>query len=194
MAPFHLVYTDSKTWRLQVESQVNNSRLNCDKPSLVLGSQGIRLISSRQPYLTMASYSGGKFKQDMPPPGGYADIEYKRIPAQRIIGCKYFIYYFFCICWSAYFIFISSDKSAFIASSILTVYGYYYYSKRRVYLNRLKTDFRDHMIALEPLALAEQDRSYELSIQSTISTCLPCSCLFIAFYVSFATTAMWNVI
>lgn len=68
----------------------NNSRFNGGKPSFELGSAGIRLISFRQPYLTMASYSGGKFKQDMPPPGGYADIEYKRIPAQRIIGCKYF--------------------------------------------------------------------------------------------------------
>lgn len=36
----------------------------------------------------MSAYSAGSPKQEMPPPGGYEEINFRRIPAQRIFGCK----------------------------------------------------------------------------------------------------------
>lgn len=86
----------------------------------------------------MSSYASGKFKQDMPPPGGYSDIHYQRIPAQRLIGYK----------------------SAFLASCVLSVYSLYYYNNRRKYLNRMWVDYKDYLVAVEPLSLAEQDRAF----------------------------------
>ena len=38
--------------------------------------------------VSMSSYTSKGFKQDMPPPGGYEEINYRRIPIQRILGCK----------------------------------------------------------------------------------------------------------
>lgn len=40
----------------------------------------------------MSSYQTGSVKQEMPPQGGYEEIYYRRVPAQRIIGRKYFIF------------------------------------------------------------------------------------------------------
>lgn len=51
------------------------------------------------------------------------------------------------------------DKSAFLASCVLSVYSLYYYNNRRKYLNRMWVDYKDYLVAVEPLSLAEQDRA-----------------------------------
>jgi len=74
----------------------------------------------------------------MPPPGGYSSIQYLRVPAQRIIGYKALFYF----------------------SLVLTVYSFNYFSKRRTFFEAQTLDFGDHMIAVEPLVLAEKDRAF----------------------------------
>lgn len=51
------------------------------------------------------------------------------------------------------------DKSFFAASIVLALYGTYYYRNRYAYMRRLKADYLDHIVAVEPLVLAESDRS-----------------------------------
>ncbi|KAF7492270.1 NADH dehydrogenase [ubiquinone] 1 alpha subcomplex subunit 13 [Sarcoptes scabiei] len=86
----------------------------------------------------MSTYNAGAVKQDLPPPGGYEEINYRRIPAQRIIGAKAF----------------------FVTSCILTAYSTFYYIKRMRYMKRLMVDYYDHAIAIEPLIRAENDRAF----------------------------------
>lgn len=96
-------------------------------------------------------------KQEMPPRGGYEEIHYKRIPAQRIIGCKFF--FFFANSFIRIDILLFLDKSFFGASLMLSAYGFYYFRKRHYYMDRLEADWYDHVIAVEPLIRAESDRA-----------------------------------
>lgn len=86
----------------------------------------------------MSAYNTGSLKQDMPPPGGYETINYRRIPPQRIIGYKGFFWF----------------------SAICSVYAVFYYRNRHRHLQRLSAEYYDHVIAVEPLIRAEFDRAF----------------------------------
>ncbi|XP_013789118.1 NADH dehydrogenase [ubiquinone] 1 alpha subcomplex subunit 13-like [Limulus polyphemus] len=78
------------------------------------------------------------YKQDMPPKGGYAPIVFQNIPVK-----KYF---------NGYTMF-----AGFAAITSFSFYMYYQNFKRR---RLLKIERQDAINALEPILLAERDRSY----------------------------------
>ena len=106
----------------------------------------------------MSAYNSN-FKQEMPPKGGYSDIHYQRIPAQRLVGCKFQFNSFGSINNPGTFDWHSLDKAAFFASALMTAYGMFYYTRRHKYINRMRNDYMNYLIAVEPLARAEQDRA-----------------------------------
>ena len=107
----------------------------------------------------MSAYTSGQFKQELPPPGGYEEINFKRVPAQRIFGCMFIISYGALLLLLLFVCLFVSDKAAFIASCVLTVYSAFHFKNRMNYMKRMRSDYYDHIIAVEPLALAEQDRA-----------------------------------
>lgn len=96
--------------------------------------------------------------QDMPPPGGYQKIDFKRIPAR-----KYF---------SGYQMFLGyignlqrkqiCDEGLTFASSFLgiTVGGAYLYALNYYQAERESVEMRSGQFALYPLIMAERDREF----------------------------------
>jgi len=82
--------------------------------------------------------SNSKFKQDLPPPGGYRPIQYLRIPAKT---------YF-----SGTFMFASFVVFQFAACY---VFGF---SNRRA--QKMEVEERSTRLAILPMLCAEKDRSY----------------------------------
>jgi len=80
-----------------------------------------------------------KYKQDLPPKGGYEPINYKRIPAKNLFSGK---------TW------LIGYGAAFIAAAV--------YYKKVQYPRRVaqQTEEMSVRMALEPLLLAERDREY----------------------------------
>jgi NADH dehydrogenase (ubiquinone) 1 alpha subcomplex subunit 13 len=78
------------------------------------------------------------FKQDLPPKGGYAPINYKRIPARRVLNAP-LIY------------------GGLIASMAI---GQYSYRKGWTKWTAERVELRSAELALEPLMLAERDREF----------------------------------
>jgi len=78
------------------------------------------------------------FKQDLPPKGGYAPINYKRIPAKRVL--------------TAPLIF-----GGLIGSM---AYGRWSWDRGMQQYNKEKVEMRSADLALEPLMLAERDREF----------------------------------
>ncbi|CAG0883945.1 unnamed protein product [Cyprideis torosa] len=83
--------------------------------------------------------SAAKFKQEMPPPGGYADINFKRNPARTVLKGWPRIFGFF--------------------GGIMAVSWPLYFLTRNKML-REEIEQRSMRLAIEPLLLAERDRMY----------------------------------
>jgi len=82
--------------------------------------------------------SNSKFRQDLPPPGGYKPIQYLRIPAKT------------------YF----SGVQMFVGYAIFQTFAFYmcYLSVRRA--KKLEREERNTRIATMPMMLAEKDRLF----------------------------------
>ena len=83
--------------------------------------------------------SSTAFKQDLPPKGGYAPIDFKRIPARVILGGKALI-------------------GGFIVYQ--TAMAYYLLKHRLPQTLARHREAQDFRLALTPLLLAERDRGY----------------------------------
>ena len=83
--------------------------------------------------------SSKAFKQDLPPKGGYAPIDFKRIPARVVMGGKALIGGFI------------------VYQSVMAYYLVKYRLPQTLARHREAQDFR---LALTPLLLAERDRGY----------------------------------
>ena len=87
----------------------------------------------------MASAGGSiPYKQDLPPKGGYAPINYKRIPAKSVLNAP-LIY------------------GGLFASMI---YGYYQYKRGMRQVFKEEIEMKSASLAITPLMLAERDREY----------------------------------
>uniref|UniRef100_A0A2R5LGJ7 NADH dehydrogenase [ubiquinone] 1 alpha subcomplex subunit 13 n=1 Tax=Ornithodoros turicata TaxID=34597 RepID=A0A2R5LGJ7_9ACAR len=82
--------------------------------------------------------ASANYKQDMPPAGGYAEFNYKRVPA-KVWGSGYKL------------------LGAYAAVTAFSFYMYFR-SYRRVYLQRVEDS--DGRIAVQPIVLAERDRAF----------------------------------
>merc|ERR1712066_396439 len=89
-------------------------------------------------YRQMASAGGVPYKQDLPPKGGYAPINYKRIPAKSVLNAP-LIY------------------GGLFASM---VYGAYQYKRGMRQVFKEEIEMRSASLAITPLMLAERDREY----------------------------------
>merc|ERR1712083_178054 len=79
------------------------------------------------------------YKQDMPPEGGYAPVNFKRIPAKTLIRGKWL------------FVGIVGYHAAALA---------YYAAYQRPMLKKIRTEHNGFRLALSPLILAERDRAF----------------------------------
>ena len=86
----------------------------------------------------MASAGSVPYKQDLPPKGGYAPINYKRIPAKSVLNAP-LIY------------------GGLFASMI---YGYYQYKRGMRQVFKEEIEMKSASLAITPLMLAERDREY----------------------------------
>jgi len=84
------------------------------------------------------SGTASKFKQEMPPSGGYADINWMRVKPQRMFR----------------------NWTLLAVTTACFIYGHYHYHHRMLYMGKLEVERYDHLIALEPLLFAERDREY----------------------------------
>eukprot|EP00088_Acartia_fossae_P022450 TRINITY_DN2364_c0_g1_i1.p1 TRINITY_DN2364_c0_g1~~TRINITY_DN2364_c0_g1_i1.p1 ORF type:complete len:153 (-),score=28.23 TRINITY_DN2364_c0_g1_i1:165-623(-) len=82
--------------------------------------------------------SDAAFKQDLPPKGGYAPINFRRIPARQVLNAP-LIY------------------GGLFASM---AWGYYFYKKDRARASAELLELRSSDLAIEPLMLAERDREF----------------------------------
>jgi len=78
------------------------------------------------------------FKQDLPPKGGYAPINFKRVPAKRVMNAP-LVY-------------------AGLFGTML--YGYWDYKQGFARYKAMKAEMRSAELVLEPLMLAERDREF----------------------------------
>lgn len=78
------------------------------------------------------------FRQDMPPPGGYAPIYFQRVPPKKFFN----------------------GWILFAAYCVITPYSYWRYMKWKYYLKKLDVEKYDSLIAMQPFIDAEQDRSF----------------------------------
>merc|ERR1712018_1013848 len=85
-----------------------------------------------------SSSSKRPYKQDLPPKGGYAAINFKRIPAKTIVNAP--------ILFGGFF--------------LVQAYGMWRYSLWKQRRDRERIEERSAQLALEPLLLAERDREY----------------------------------
>ena len=79
------------------------------------------------------------YKQDMPPEGGYAPVNFKRIPARTLISGKWLF--------------------AGLVGYHIAGYAYYTFCKRPE-VRAVKTEANGFRLALQPLMLAERDRMF----------------------------------
>ncbi|XP_054160581.1 NADH dehydrogenase [ubiquinone] 1 alpha subcomplex subunit 13-like [Oppia nitens] len=86
----------------------------------------------------MSSDSTASFRQEMPPKGGYADIQYGRVLPQKLF----------------------KNWTLMTMHVVMTGYALYYMNKRRKYMGKLMIERFDHFNAIEPLIQAERDRAY----------------------------------
>ncbi|XP_068622587.1 NADH dehydrogenase [ubiquinone] 1 alpha subcomplex subunit 13 [Battus philenor] len=77
-------------------------------------------------------------KQDLPPPGGYKPIPYKRVPAKTL--------------FSGYTLF-----AGYIGITIGSIYLYHLTAKR---IKKHEIEMRSAKMAIYPMLLAERDREY----------------------------------
>ena len=82
--------------------------------------------------------SSGTYKQDLPPKGGYAPINFKRIPAKSVLNAP--------LIYGGLF-----GSMAF---------GYWQYKRGMRILTQEKIEANSNNLALTPLMLAERDREY----------------------------------
>uniref|UniRef100_A0A1S6GLE2 NADH dehydrogenase [ubiquinone] 1 alpha subcomplex subunit 13 n=1 Tax=Pseudodiaptomus poplesia TaxID=213370 RepID=A0A1S6GLE2_9MAXI len=82
--------------------------------------------------------TAGAFKQDLPPKGGYAPINFKRIPAKQVLNVP-IIY------------------GSLFGSMAL---GYWLYKRGTRQMAILKTEMNSAELAITPLMLAERDREF----------------------------------
>merc|ERR1711951_325032 len=87
----------------------------------------------------MATVTSGKrpYKQDLPPKGGYAPFEYKRVPIRKYM----------------------SAPRLFGAVFVWTGLGMAYWSRKERINAALKTEKRSIELALQPMLSAERDRA-----------------------------------
>ena len=86
----------------------------------------------------MATAGGVPYKQDLPPKGGYAPINYKRIPAKSVLNAP-LIY------------------GGLFASM---AYGVYQYKRGMKQVFKEEIEMKSASLAITPLMLAERDREY----------------------------------
>merc|ERR1711936_653337 len=86
----------------------------------------------------MASAGSVPYKQDLPPKGGYAPINYKRIPARSVLNAP-LIY------------------GGLFASM---AYGVYQYKRGMRQVFKEEVEMKSASLAITPLMLAERDREY----------------------------------
>merc|ERR1711913_43256 len=79
------------------------------------------------------------YKQDMPPEGGYAPVNFKRIPAKTLFRGKWL------------FVGIVGYHAAALC---------YYAKYQRPMLKKIRTEHNGFRLALQPLMLAERDRAF----------------------------------
>ncbi|XP_062816407.1 NADH dehydrogenase [ubiquinone] 1 alpha subcomplex subunit 13 [Anolis carolinensis] len=102
----------------------------------VSGKKSRMRSGSRRPASKMASFGGGKVKQDMAPPGGYGPIDYKRnLPRRGLSG-----------------------YSLFAIGIGTLLFGYYRLMKWNRERRRLAIEDGETRVALLPLLMAEDDR------------------------------------
>merc|ERR1712088_1015839 len=82
--------------------------------------------------------AAGSYKQDLPPKGGYAPINYKRIPARQVLNGP-LIY-------------------AGLFGSM--AYGYWQYKRGIKVVRKQEIEMKSAGLALIPLTLAERDREF----------------------------------
>merc|ERR1739844_500308 len=88
------------------------------------------------------------FKQDLPLEGGYAPVNFKRIPARTIIQGKWLLGAFVAYqTWAAY------------------MYGAYW----RPATKARKTEYNGFRLALAPLLQAERDRAYIKQVKKNVA-------------------------
>merc|ERR1712110_233059 len=97
------------------------------------------LFLCRQRNLKMATVTSGKrpYKQDLPPKGGYAPFEYKRVPIRKYMNAP----------------------RLWLAAGIWTGLGMINWSRKKRVRQALKTEKRSLELALQPMLSAERDRA-----------------------------------
>merc|ERR1712038_347417 len=100
---------------------------------------GVFLFSWRRLVLKMATATPGKraYKQDLPPKGGYAPFEYKRVPIRKFM----------------------SPARLFIGFGLTTTFGWYMLRHSHRTRNAIKVEERSTDLALQPMLEAERDRT-----------------------------------